>query len=86
MEKKGLLGINFKRTTPVKMNYLPSKYYSNNWLKMHNKPMRRKPLRRQNLSVLIMGQTGYGHSYIEKMIASQGEEYKRFNSKLKYGQ
>lgn len=59
-------------TKPVVFNIFnnSTSYYrraSNNWLKMHGKPMRRKPLKKIPENIVVIGRTGTGKSFCEKI-------------------
>lgn len=85
MGNKGLCcGVNLKPTTPFILECIPHRKKSNNWLKMHHKPMRRKPLKKPSANLVVIGKMGCGRSFTDKMKLLHGEEYKRLNIEDKF--
>ncbi len=75
-EEQIFCGVNLKPTTLLTFNCIPHRENSNNWLKMHRKPMRRKPLKKPSANLLLMGNMGHGQSFTDRMKLLHGEEYK----------
>lgn len=44
-----------------------SRKTSNNYLKLHGRPMRRKPIKRPQENVIVIGMTGKGMSFTDKL-------------------
>ena len=69
--KEGIYtGIDTQNQNLIVLNGLDEKYFSrtktNNWLKMHGKPMMRKPFKRKG-NFIVIGQSGRGMSFTLKL-------------------
>lgn len=49
------------------MIYKQSRKTSNNYLKLYGKPMRRKPIKRPQENLIVIGMTGKGMSFTNKL-------------------
>lgn len=68
MESKGIyLGIDLTRKTEIAFDkFTPTSMKTNNWLKMHRRPMKRKSLRKQTTNFIMVGKMGLGKAFFTR--------------------